>query len=183
MKGNSPPWPVQAIIVKGWIWKPIIAGLSGTIVHFVFMYLKSRIGLLPSFQPYHSFQTTLSAVIGTAKAIADARPRQNMPRREIISDFARKEASTVSVVVDPGTAYIAGYRVQTTRNTVIYIPKGIDTDYANTVISLAYGNYINVNNLSGPFLFSTGDTVKLYSTAKGFLNPALVATMTNAAGN
>jgi uncharacterized protein DUF6789 len=53
------------MIVKGWIWKPIIAGLSGTIVHFVFMYLKSRIGLLPSFQPYHSFQTTLSYWVGS----------------------------------------------------------------------------------------------------------------------
>jgi hypothetical protein len=52
------------MIVKAWIWKPIIAGLSGTIVHFVFMYLKSRIGLLPSFQPYHSFQTTLSYWVG-----------------------------------------------------------------------------------------------------------------------
>ena len=53
-----------------------------------------------------------------------------------------QEASMVSVVVDPGTAYIAGYRVQTTRNTVIDIPKGIDTDYANTVISVAYGDYV-----------------------------------------
>jgi hypothetical protein len=62
-------WPeapclYRPMIVKGWIWKPIIAGLSGTIVHFVFMYLKSRIGLLPSFQPYHSFQTTLSYWVG-----------------------------------------------------------------------------------------------------------------------
>ena len=29
-------------------------------MHFGFMYLRSRIGLLPSFQPYHSFQATLS---------------------------------------------------------------------------------------------------------------------------
>jgi hypothetical protein len=46
--------------VKGWILKSVIAGLSGTIVHFLFMYLKSRTGLLPSFQPYHSFQIALS---------------------------------------------------------------------------------------------------------------------------
>jgi hypothetical protein len=51
--------------VKGWIWKPIIAGLSGTIVHLLFMYFKSRIGLLPSFQPYKSFQVALSHWIGT----------------------------------------------------------------------------------------------------------------------
>jgi hypothetical protein len=51
--------------VKGWIWKPVIAGLSGTIVHFVFMYFKSRLGLLPSFQPYQSFQVALSHWVGT----------------------------------------------------------------------------------------------------------------------
>ena len=53
------------MIVKGWIWKPVIAGLSGTIVHFLFIYFKSRIGLLPSFQPYQSFQAALSHWIGT----------------------------------------------------------------------------------------------------------------------
>ena len=52
------------MIVKGWIWKSFIAGLSGTIVHFLFMYFKARTGLLPSFQPYHSFQVALSHWIG-----------------------------------------------------------------------------------------------------------------------
>jgi hypothetical protein len=51
--------------IKGWIWKSIVAGLSGTIVHFAFMYLKSRLGLLPSFQPYQSFQAALSHWVGT----------------------------------------------------------------------------------------------------------------------
>ncbi len=50
--------------VKGWIWKSIIAGTSGTIVHFLFMYSKSRAGLLPSFQPYQSFQIALSHWVG-----------------------------------------------------------------------------------------------------------------------
>jgi hypothetical protein len=49
----------------GWIWKPLIAGLSGTLVHFFFMYLKSRAGLLPSFQPYQSFQYALSQWVGS----------------------------------------------------------------------------------------------------------------------
>ena len=51
--------------VKRWIWKSIVAGFSGTIVHFAFMYLKSRLGLLPSFQPYQSFQATISHWVGT----------------------------------------------------------------------------------------------------------------------
>jgi hypothetical protein len=51
--------------VKGWIWKSIIAGLAGTVVHFLFMHLKSWTGLLPSFQPYQSFQIALSHWVGT----------------------------------------------------------------------------------------------------------------------
>jgi len=50
---------------KGWIWKSVIAGLSGAIVHALFMYLKVRTGLLPAFQPYHSFQIALSHWTGT----------------------------------------------------------------------------------------------------------------------
>lgn len=52
------------MIVKSWIWRSVIAGLAGTIVHGVFMHLKSRSGLLPSFQPYQSFQAALSRWVG-----------------------------------------------------------------------------------------------------------------------
>jgi len=50
---------------KGWIWKSVVAGSAGTIVHFLFMHLKSWAGLLPSFQPYQSFQIALSNWVGT----------------------------------------------------------------------------------------------------------------------
>jgi hypothetical protein len=50
--------------VRSWIWKSVIAGSAGTIVHFLFMHFKSRIGLLPSFQPYQSFQFALSHWLG-----------------------------------------------------------------------------------------------------------------------
>jgi hypothetical protein len=45
--------------------RSVIAGASGSAVHFLFMYLKSAIGLLPEFQPYHSFQVALSDWLGT----------------------------------------------------------------------------------------------------------------------
>ena len=45
--------------------KPITTGLAGTIVHALFMYFKTRTGLLPSFQPYQSFQSALSHWVGT----------------------------------------------------------------------------------------------------------------------
>jgi hypothetical protein len=51
--------------MKGWITRSIVAGSAATLVHFLFMYFKSRIGLLPSFQPYHSFQIALSRWVGS----------------------------------------------------------------------------------------------------------------------
>ena len=50
---------------KGWIWKSVIAGLCGTMVHSLFMYFKTRTGLLPSFQPYQAFQFALSQWVGS----------------------------------------------------------------------------------------------------------------------
>jgi hypothetical protein len=47
------------------IWKSVVAGLCGTLAHFLLMYLKSRAGLLPSFHPYQDLQTTLSHLIGS----------------------------------------------------------------------------------------------------------------------
>jgi hypothetical protein len=34
-------------------------------VHFLFMYFKTRAGILPSFQPYHTLQLTLNRWVGT----------------------------------------------------------------------------------------------------------------------
>jgi len=50
---------------RRWIARSIIAGASGSVVHFLFMYFKSATGLLPEFQPYHSFQVALSDWLGT----------------------------------------------------------------------------------------------------------------------
>jgi hypothetical protein len=48
-----------------WIWKSAIAGLCGSIAHSLLMYFKSRSGLLPSFEPYHSLQIALSRLVGS----------------------------------------------------------------------------------------------------------------------
>ncbi|WP_365857435.1 DUF6789 family protein [Bradyrhizobium sp.] len=46
------------------MWKAAVAGFCGSVAHTPLMYLKSRIGLLPAFQPYASFQAALSHMIG-----------------------------------------------------------------------------------------------------------------------
>jgi hypothetical protein len=47
-----------------WVWKAAVAGLCGSAAHSLLMYSKTRLGLLPSFQPYQSFQIALSRWVG-----------------------------------------------------------------------------------------------------------------------
>jgi hypothetical protein len=47
-----------------WIWKAAIAGFCGSAAHTLLMYLKSRFGLLPAFQPYESLQAALARLTG-----------------------------------------------------------------------------------------------------------------------
>ena len=48
------------------IWRTALAGLCGSAAHSGLMLLKSRMGWLPSFQPYHDLQQTLSQLTGSA---------------------------------------------------------------------------------------------------------------------
>lgn len=79
------------------------------------------------------------------------------------------EGNTFSVVVDPGRAYITGYRVSTKSNFVLDVPKSLDTVTANVNISLNYGSYIRVSDVAGLFKFNTGDVINFYDTAKDYI--------------
>jgi len=46
------------------LWKTLVAGLCGSVAHTLLMYLKSRFGLLPEFQPYDSLQAALGRMMG-----------------------------------------------------------------------------------------------------------------------
>lgn len=82
-------------------------------------------------------------------------------------------ANTFTVVVDPGTAYIEGYRVKTYGNYQFTLDKGIDTEVKDTAnVSLNYGSYVIVDELAGSFDFSAVGTVKLYDTAANYLSNA-----------
>ena len=48
------------------VWlKAAVAGLCGSVAHSLLMYSKSRLGILPAFQPYHELQVALSQWLGT----------------------------------------------------------------------------------------------------------------------
>jgi len=88
------------------------------------------------------------------------------------------EGAYYTAVVDPGEAYINGYKTRTQRNYKVDVPKATQTFTTNTIsISLNYDAYVRAKEVGGLFQFSTGDTVDLYDTAKGFLsNTALITT-------
>jgi len=85
-------------------------------------------------------------------------------------------ANTFTYVIDPGHAYIAGYRVQTQRNFAQTVPKGINSaSIANTSIELFYGNYVRVKEFAGLHAFSTASQISLRDTAAQYLSTNLDA--------
>jgi hypothetical protein len=50
---------LDILTTREWIWKTPIAGLCGSITHTVLMLGKVELGILESFQPYHSLQLAL----------------------------------------------------------------------------------------------------------------------------
>lgn len=83
------------------------------------------------------------------------------------------EAEYFEFTIDPGLAYIDGYRVQTTDTYQKDISKGIDTRIKDTTISMHYGNYIKIKELGGIFKFSTGASISLRSAAATYLTRAV----------
>ena len=79
-------------------------------------------------------------------------------------------ANTINIVVDPGTAYIDGYRVQTLSNFGFDHPKATDTLIeTNAKVSLNYENYVRIDNLGGNFEFDRANIVSLYDTKTSYL--------------
>ena len=59
------PWrQFRGMFGMPWFWKTAVAGLCGSAAHSLLMYLKFRLNLLPSFQPYESLQLALSHLTG-----------------------------------------------------------------------------------------------------------------------
>ena len=88
------------------------------------------------------------------------------------------EETSFRISIDPGVGYIRGNRVETVQSYITTVDKGRDTFVANNAnVSLNYGNYIRVNELSGVFKFSIGALVSLYGTAGDFISGGLAGTV------
>ncbi len=83
----------------------------------------------------------------------------------------------VNVLIDPGLAYISGYRVSTSYNNYLDVKRSATiSESSNHSISVNYGNFLYVKEFSGFFKFTAGDTVKLYNTAKGYVTAGTIST-------
>lgn len=70
-------------------------------------------------------------------------------------------------LIDPGLAYINGYRVETVRNFAKDVSKSTTTTtVSNTSLDLVYGNYVRCNEFVGLHNFSTAQLVDLRDTAE-----------------
>jgi hypothetical protein len=86
------------------------------------------------------------------------------------------EATQFEIAVDPGLAYIDGYRVETNSSYYKDIRKGTNTEViSNAAISINYGNYIQVKELGGLFKFSVGATISLRDTTATYLTSSVNA--------
>lgn len=85
------------------------------------------------------------------------------------------EATKFEIQIDPGLAYIDGYRVETYDSYYKDIRKGTNTQISNATISINYGNYIEVNELGGLFKFSIGATISLRNKAASYLSSSINA--------
>lgn len=92
------------------------------------------------------------------------------PFQAFTKEKTTANTSHVEVVVDPGLAYISGYRVSTYYNNYLDVARSNTTSsQSNLKISLNYGNYIRINEVAGSFNFKAGAQVSLYNTAKQML--------------
>ena len=127
-------------------------------------------------QPFQQNQVTIYSKIGAEMAQRTEDASGNFVTDPFLATtrspaFANQEGEFFNIVIDPGTAYIDGYRVSTVANFNINDEKGTDTVIAqNHTVSLNYGNYLICNNVAGVFQYNTGATVNLYNAPKGYYN-------------
>jgi len=92
----------------------------------------------------------------------------------VLNPFEMTTRSTASIsnsdtsfayLIDPGLAYINGYRVETLRNFAKNVDKSRNTAaVTNTSIDVVYGSYVRVNEFAGLPSYNTGDIFELHST-------------------
>lgn len=85
------------------------------------------------------------------------------------SPVSNDTSASFDIIVDPGSAYIKGYKVGTQSNYTLNYPTSLlSSNRQNFVFNINYDAFIDMNNIGGVFAFNTGAACDLYDTAKTF---------------
>jgi hypothetical protein len=136
-------------------------------------------------RPYKQTQSTVYNVIGNEIAKRTYEESGNYVLDQFI--LSTRDSSTFSetpsvfkINVDPGKAYINGFRVETEHYRA-NVAKGIATATNNSAkIRLGYGNFVRVNQLAGNFAFNLGAQIDLQSAAATYVTSNAGNTITAA---
>jgi len=136
-------------------------------------------------RPYKTDQSTVYNIIGNEIANRTYEESGNYVLDQFI--VTTKDASNVQFTansfilnVDPGKAYINGFRLNISDSYEANISKGIAVGTNNNArIRLGYGNYIRVKELAGNFSFNIGAQVELHSTAVTYITSSAGSAITS----
>lgn len=90
------------------------------------------------------------------------------------SNVTSNTASAFDIYIDPGLAYIKGFKVKTYDNYTGVVQKGTTTATQNATLRLGYGEYIRVKELGGVFNFNYGDLVEFTSSPAQYISKSTV---------
>lgn len=122
-------------------------------------------------KPYKQNKKTVYNVIGDelAKRTYEESGDYVLDQFSLITKDSTNIADTQNIFkiyIDPGIAYLKGYRVATASTYSANVSKGTSTETKNdATVKIAYGNFIKVDELVGYFNFHYADRVELYSAA------------------
>lgn len=125
-------------------------------------------------RPYRQNQSTVYNVIGDEIAKRTYEESGNYVLDQFIvstrdSSTFSETASVFKINVDPGKAYINGYRVETDHYRA-NVAKGVATaTNAAAKIRLGYGSFIRVKELGGNFSFNIGAKIDLHDAAATYV--------------
>ena len=111
----------------------------------------------------------------------------NYIKKYFKANFEPNDASSLKLRVEPGTAYINGYRAAKEKPTTLFVPRAQDTVVQeNDAVSVDYGNYLQFDSGKGMFNFGTCEQVNLYTgsdEAGDIIGTARVRALTEGVGS
>lgn len=133
-------------------------------------------------RPYKQNQNTVYNVIGDEIAKRTYEESGNYVLDQFIvstrdSETFSETNSIFKINIDPGKAYINGYRIETDQYRA-NVAKGVATaTNANAKIRLGIGSYVRVKELAGNFAFNIGAAVELRSAAATYITSSAGSTI------